>query len=387
MVGLPRDGNQEPCAVLLLHTADNPERIVQRANQSLAPYQHMRRWFLWPDQDFPRTSTHKPRTNLIREAVQAQTEQRAAAPSGTLADLIARTTGRTPSHLSPDANLETDLNLSSIDRVELLSALEDRYQVELSETRFSAATTVGELEQMLHQPTARRPAYHYPRWPQRWPITWIRLAVYYLLTWPATLLLGYPKITGRRNLRGLRGPVLVICNHITSIDPGIILAALPARFRHRLAVAMEGEHLQALRRPPADASFLRRWLDQATYYLVVALFNAFPLPQLSGFRESFAFAGESVDRGYSVLVFPEGALTKDGKLAPFRAGIGLLASNLRLPIVPLRIDGLFELKQAGKRIARPGAVKITIGSPLTFEPDADPVLIARQLQTAVASLR
>ena len=389
VVGLPRDGNEESCAVLLLRAAGNPEAIVQRANQSLAPYQHMRRWFLWPDQDFPRTSTHKPRTNLIREVVQAHTEQRAAAPApptGTLADLIARATGRAPARLSPDANLETDLNLSSIDRVELLSALEDRYQVELSETRFSAATTVGELEQVLHQPLARRPEYHYPRWPQRWPITWLRLAVYYLLTWPATLLLGYPKITGRRNLRGLRGPVLVICNHITSIDPGIILAALPARFRHRLAVAIEGEHLQALRRPPTDANFLRRWLDQATYYLVVALFNVFPLPQLSGFRQSFSFAGESVDRGYSVLVFPEGALTKDGKLAPFRAGVGLLASNLRLPIVPLRIDGLFELKQTGKKIARPGAVKVTIGSPLTFEPDTDPVLIARQLETAVASL-
>jgi len=120
--------------------------------------------------------------------------------------------------------------------------------------------------------------------------------------------------------------------------------------------------------------------------LGVSLLNLFPLPREAGFRESFAYAGESVDRGYSVLVFPEGHHTTDGKLQPFRAGIGLLADNLRVPVLPMRIDGLFELKQAEKKLARPWQVRVKIGSPIRFAPDSDPQWIARELQKAVEQL-
>jgi long-chain acyl-CoA synthetase len=120
--------------------------------------------------------------------------------------------------------------------------------------------------------------------------------------------------------------------------------------------------------------------------LGVSLLNLFPLPREAGFRESFAYAGESVDRGYSVLVFPEGRHTTDGKLLPFRAGIGLLANNLQIPIVPMRIDGLFEVKQTGKNFARPGQVKVKIGAPIKFEPGNDPEQIARELQRKLAQL-
>ena len=87
--------------------------------------------------------------------------------------------------------------------------------------------------------------------------------------------------------------------------------------------------------------------------LGVSLLNLFPLPREAGFRRSFAYAGEAVDRGYSVLVFPEGRLTTTGEMNPFRSGIGLLAENLGIPVLPMRIDGLFEIKQAGKKFAPP----------------------------------
>lgn len=100
--------------------------------------------------------------------------------------------------------------------------------------------------------------------------------------------------------------------------------------------------------------------------LGVSLLNLFPLPREAGFRDSFAFAGESVDRGYSVLVFPEGHHTTDGKMRPFRSGVGLLVNDLNIPVVPMRIDGLFEVKQAGKRMARPFQIKVRIGAPIEF---------------------
>jgi long-chain acyl-CoA synthetase len=129
-----------------------------------------------------------------------------------------------------------------------------------------------------------------------------------------------------------------------------------------------------------------RIYDRAQWTLGVALLNLFPLPRQAGFRKSFAYAGEAVDRGYSVLVFPEGRHTEDGKLRPFRSGIGLLVNNLRIPVVPIRIDGLFEIKQAGRKFAPPGNIQVRIGPPVELGPERDPEEIARELQKIVEGL-
>ena len=82
------------------------------------------------------------------------------------------------------------MNLSSLDRVELLSALEDRFQGDLSETRFATLKTVGDLHRMLQGEIAPRAQFHYPRWVLSWPVTWMPLLVHYLLLRPAVFLLG-----------------------------------------------------------------------------------------------------------------------------------------------------------------------------------------------------
>ncbi len=144
--------------------------------------------------------------------------------------------------------------------------------------------------------------------------------------------------------------------------------------------------MQALRTPAPGRGFFGRSYDRMLWLLGAALLNLFPLPRAAGFRRSFAYAGEAVDRGYSVLVFPEGKHTTDGKMNPFRAGIGLLASNLGIPVLPMRIDGLFELKQAGRRFAPPGKISVRIGEPMKFDPGVEPERIAAELQRAVEEL-
>jgi long-chain acyl-CoA synthetase len=398
VIGLERGGNSEPCAVLLLRDDRKVKQprhaagIIARVNQSLAEYQQMRSWFLWPEADFPRTATGKPKLPEIRAAVEAQggmgkSARQWPATSGGIEEIIVRMQGhRATVEAGPAKNLESDLHLSSLDRVELLGALEDRYQTDLNEKQFTAARTVGELESLVRASSPVRSEFIFPRWAQRWPVTWIRTFIYYLLTWPATHLLAHPRVIGRENLRSVKGPVLVISNHVIYLDVGFVLAALPARFRYRLAVAMGGEHLTGMRQPPPEWFFLRRWLQRMNYFLVVALFNVFPLPKSSGFRESFRFAGELADQGWSVLVFPEGELTPDGKLQPFRAGIGLLAGNLQLPVVPLRIEGTYEIREAHSIFNRPGRIRVHIGKPMEFPAGSDPQQIARELERRVASL-
>jgi long-chain acyl-CoA synthetase len=394
VVGIERGGNAEACAVVILRDDSRGgvrvTNVVERANQSLAEFQRMRMWVEWPQKDFPRTNTQKPRRNLIAEFAAKKilrTDEKGASESESpVAELIGRITGRNVRGLSADAALDSDLGLSSLDRVELISALEDRYQVDLSETRFSAARTVGDVEKMLRGEARPRAEYHYPGWVLRWPVTWARLLVHYLLGKPAMILLGWPRIEGRENLRGWSGPMLVVSNHITDVDFAFVQAALPARLGNRTATATRGEDLEALHTPAAGRGWLSGIYDRVRWALGVSLLNLFPLPREAGFRQSFAYAGEAVDRGYSVLVFPEGRHTVDGKMNPFRAGIGLLANNLGIPVLPMRIRGLFEVKQAGKKFAAPWKICVRIGQPMTFPAGVAPELIARELQRAVESL-
>jgi long-chain acyl-CoA synthetase len=393
VVGLERGKNAEPCAALILHDGADAARAVNHANKSLAEYQRMREWFVWQDSDFPRTSTGKPRVNLIRDVLKSQHEG-AAIESGSanpLAELISQISGHPALNLAPDASLEDDVHLTSLERVDLLSALEDRYQIDLSETRFSEARTIGDIQKMITGGTAGekptpRVRYDYPRWALRWPTRWVRTFAYYLLVRPAIMLLGWPRIAGGENLAGVKGPVLAICNHIDDVDVAFVQTALPARLRHRLATATGGEALQALRTPPPEHGRFLRAYDRVKWTLGVALLNLFPLPREAAFLKSFSYAGECVDRGYSVLVFPEGHHTTDGKLRPFRAGVGLLANQLRIPVVPLRIHGLFEIKQAGRKFAPPGKIRIRIGKPVPYEVDSDAHAIAEELQRAVENL-
>ena len=151
---------------------------------------------------------------------------------------------------------------------------------------------------------------------------------------------------------------------------------------------MGGETLQRMRTPPRDWFFVKRWAYQLGYFLVTALFNVFPLPQFSGFRQSFCFAGESADRGYSVLIFPEGEVNNsaDGRMAAFQSGIGLLAQNLAVPVIPMRLDGVWQMKKEHRRLAHRNEITVHVGAPITFPPDTPADEIARQLALAVRSL-
>jgi long-chain acyl-CoA synthetase len=396
VVGIAAGGNAEACAVLLLRNGDSGSTAVANANQTLADFQKIRRWIVWPDDDFPRTSTQKPKLELIRKVAEAQVNGGSSAPGaaksnhsgdGTLEELIGNIAGHRI-ELRPGAHLENDLNLSSLDRVELMAAIENRYQVDLGDREFSQVNTVADLENLLKKsaPEARTNNYPYSRWAQNWLVRWIRVLGYNCVTLPYIMVMARPKIIGRERLKDFHGPALIISNHIAQIDIGFLMAALPMHLRNRLGVAMQGEMLRSMRHPPKDWFFLKRWREQVRYALIAMFFNVFSLPQRAKYRESFRFAGELVDRGYSVVIFPEGRRTETGEMSPFRSGIGLLATHLNLPIIPMRIDGLFPFKIAKKHYAPPHAVQVRIGDPVRFEPTADPEEIARELQRIVAGL-
>jgi long-chain acyl-CoA synthetase len=202
---------------------------------------------------------------------------------------------------------------------------------------------------------------------------------------PLIWLLAAPAVSRESGLRLPQQPLLLIANHVTAFDAPLVLYALPAPMRRRVAIAMAGEMLDDWRHARNQGNWLRNLLAPLEYCLVTALFNVFPLPRAAGFRRSFAHAGEAMDRGYHVLVFPEGQQSEDGALQPFRAGIGLLASESKAQILPVALQGLGELKQRKRPWFR-AHIQIRVGQPITPGTQLPPGNLAELLHHALAEL-
>ena len=365
----------EPFAAIIPHDRhDDIDAAIKRANEQLADYQQVRRWSIWPDPDFPRTPTHKVLKREVSETLKHQVSNKREYLPSDPKNLLS---------LAPTTRL-SDLQLDSLARVELLSTLEDRYQISIDEAAFTAATTIGDVQKVIRgevEDHAVAP-YPYPRWTRWRLVKLIRIFLFYTIILPITRVMSRMRVAGKTNLDQLSGPALFVANHVTLGDHALILAALPIRRRHRLAIAMEGELLRNWLHAPAGTSLpLRlRWLAQ--YFLINTFFHVFPLPKKSGFRRSFAYAGNCIDRGESVLVFPEGKRAPRGQMhmGHFKPGIGVLTQALNVPVVPVTLEGLYELKRRKQYFADTGMVRVVFGAPVTFNAETSPTTIAQELE-------
>ncbi|HQR39509.1 MAG TPA: AMP-binding protein [Blastocatellia bacterium] len=382
-------GGPEPAAAII-RDADHAdlERAVAGANRELAEYQRVRTWIEWPEVDFPRTPTQKVVKRQVAEVVNARlAEREIPASPESLAGTIGSIAGAGAQSVTSARTL-ADLGLDSLGRVELMSAIEDRYQVDVDEAAFGEASTVGEVARLVQGTAAKTegPRHRYPEWAGRLPVRAVRLAVLYGVILPIANIMCRVRVEGRSHLASVDGEALFVSNHITSADAALILSALPGRFRRHLAIAMLGEMLLGWLEPPQHTGLFTSLRLRVQYVLVVALFNVFPLPQQSGFRRSFAFAGTLVERGNSILVFPEGIRTATGEVNTFRSGVGVLAEGLRLPVVPVRIKGLHQPAGRRKYFFRPGAVTIAFGPALGVAGGEAAAAIALELEARVRAL-
>ena len=122
------------------------------------------------------------------------------------------------------------------------------------------------------------------------------------------------------------------------------------------------------------------------WLLLTALFNVFPLPRRRNFQRSFAHAGAALDRGYNVLVFPEGTRSASGTLASFRSGIGLLVKESGAAVLPVGLRGLGELKAEGRGWFRSGKIEVHVGQPIRFAPEESEAAITERLHAEVERL-
>jgi 1-acyl-sn-glycerol-3-phosphate acyltransferase len=163
------------------------------------------------------------------------------------------------------------------------------------------------------------------------------------------------------------------------------MAALPARWRYSLAPAM-GKEMFAAHFFPAQHGRGAWFTNSLNYYLAVLFFNAFPLPQReAGARQTLRYIGELLAEGTNVLIFPEGRRSETGGIDAFRPGIGMIASRLGAPVVPVRLDGLQDVLRVGWRMARPGRVRVAFGAPMRLVGE-DYEALAKAVEAAVRAL-
>ena len=437
----------EPCAVLALRGA--PERavaVLQNANARLAEFQRIRRWELWPEPDLPRTSTGK----VKRAAVTAWlvSREKEAGKTATVAGadwlltLIAHITGegltsdQEAQGGKGDLRLSEDLRLDSLGRVQLLEALEERLGVALDQEAYARVETLAELRRLVggpgrtevalsqtnaepensqgidasnfiagteesgtqqraesqHQPEDRSGSaatrYVYPRWPWLWPFRWIRAAFVECVLRPLVRLLAAPRVIWLDPARRLDAnePMLIIANHVTAYDEPLLLYALPMAIRNRIAAAMSGEILEDFRHARYRPARWLKPLGPAAWLLLTTLFNAFPLPRQRGFQRSFAHAGEALDRGFHVVVFPEGTRSAEGVLAKFRPGIGLLVKQSSTSVLPMALSGLGEMKTGKRGWFRSGRLEVRVGEPIRFAANESEAAITARLHAEVEKL-
>jgi long-chain acyl-CoA synthetase len=282
--------------------------------------------------------------------------------------------------IGPETTLD-ELGLSSLERVELMVALN------LDETQVSAAKTVADLAappRALAREAAEVPE-SFPRWARSWWAQTIRVPFVTLVVLPLLRVFAWLKVEGRDNLAGLQGPVIFAPNHQSYMDTPALLAALPWRYRWKLAPTMSKNFFEAHFHPERFplAKVLR---NRLAYYLAALVFQGFALPQQqTGTGEALRYAGELVSNGYSILIFPEGQHTRAGEIGPFRPGVGMMAAKLEVPVVPVRLTGFDRVLNREWKMARPGRVKIRFGKPVRLAGE-DYAELAKQVEAAVRQL-
>ena len=413
-------GAEPVCVVIFIGDDPALQQAVSRANQSLAEFQQIRRVLRWPELAFPYTSTGKllkrnVRDWACRELSRAKGE---ALPTGDgLRAIISSITGEEGPAGGDELRLSEDLHLDSLGRVQLASLIEQKTGVPLGDDEAAALKTLGDFRQRISSPAppveactpdgswqyaqaSAPPTVHrdlapqatpqasphiYPRWPWSLPIRWLRVLFIETIMRPLIWIMLAPRVNRSVAPTRQAGPYLIIANHVTALDGALVLYALPRQIRDRVAIAMSGEMLRDFRQG-RSYGIPGRFFGPIVYWLLSAMFNVFPLPRMQGFRESFAHAGEALDRGDSVLVFPEGTRSQTGQLGPFRQGIGLLAVQARVAVVPVVLQGLAQIREKDAKWFRSGVLGIRVGEVIPWTPDRSPAEWTAELESAVRKL-
>jgi long-chain acyl-CoA synthetase len=395
VLGWPGGADLRVHAVLLVADPAAAADVVRAANARLGAHQQIRGWTVWPDEDLPRTHALKVKRFVVVErlAALAADGQSGAPPraiemagghgrgpttaavpapdADPLHVLVAGVAGVSVDAVATSSRLSTDLDLDSLQRVELLGVIEEELGIYVDDDAVDPDATVAELVAIVAAARGDEHAVGAHRWPLNPVVRAIGMALQPVVvrTWAR---FNYRfSVQGLEHLADLEGPVLFTPNHCLHPDVAIVLTVLPRRWRWKLSIAAAADDIFG---------------NPLQGFGVSVLANAFPLAREGAVRRSLELLGTRLDRGFSILIFPEGKLTVGGPMQPLKSGVGLIAVEGALPVVPIKLDIVRLARIDAPGNPRRGEVVVRIGAPMRFDAETDPIAATAELEARLRAM-
>ena len=381
VIGVERGGGEEVHAVLLLDgNGAVPDEIIAQANSSLDSLNRITGYTVWNEPEFPKTTTLKIKKFAVKEEIEKGSEGGDAAVShDSLLNLLARVTGTSAAQIREESLLVADLGLTSIDRLELVSFLEQEFRLDIDDSQIGPQTKVSDLRQIIAKREKLTRHDHFRFWTNGSFFRGVRMVWNSAFHDPLLRSFAKLEVRGIDHLKKLDGPVLFVSNHLSYLDQPSIMSALPPDIRNTTATAAWEEFFFG------EHHGFDRILRRLSYEYASVLFNLFPLPQSQGFSGSLRFMGRLADAGINILIFPEGGHAGNGKMQPFQLGLGIMVKELGVPVVPIKISGTDQVLPPGAGFPKQGKVTVTFGKPLRFK-NEEPAEIVEKSRQAVERL-
>ncbi len=345
-------------------------RALDKAIAGLPPHMRPAVTTLF-DVKLPRTATRKVKRAEVKRLV-----ERAVAPTPTavtdagstgldgwtetvraVAASIAR---REPSEITTGSSLRGDLGFDSLMLLELLVALEGHSGGALDAERLAGCDTVGEVESMLRRSTTARRLSRSTRSIEReaeTPLTLPPPLRDAAMHWLGRAQMGFydrvlrTEVSGQAYIPHNR-QMLVAANHASHLDMGLIKYALGSYGRDLVSLAAQDYFFEG-------NEWRKAYFENLT--------NLVPLARSGSLRDSLRQAGELLDEGKTLLIFPEGTRGRDDQVRAFKPAVGHLALQHGVGVLPVWIGGTHAALPKGATVLRRRDVRARIGAPLPIE--------------------
>jgi len=355
-------------AVIIPKKDADVAKIIADTNKKLLLHQHIAGYTIWPSYEFPKTATGKIQKFKVSPMLAKPTTGRTQT-HGSKIHKILHEVLQPQLRIKPHVKL-SDLGMDSLKRLELISAIERDFGMEIEETRVDQNTRVTDLEDILEE---KKIAVRLRHWTRH---AWLRFLLQRVLAFPQIRVWTKTEYRGLDNLKLLNGPVIFVSNHQSAWDAPVIIR----KIKQKVAIAADAEYVFGI-----GTTGARRIYRSLRGFLSELAFNTYPFGESIGTGTSLHFTGQMLDRGYSILIFPEAHRTTDGTIKEFKRGIGYLGVHMHTPIVPIKIEGLFDVLPTGKLWPKPGRTIVTIGKPMMLK-ETSYIAATKKIEGEVRSL-